>query len=211
MVLNAEISDLEGTKGKLKFSGNRNNPKDVAAFKQLADTKQRFNMQIAPYPLIKPEVAIAGWITAAYLFTFYTFGYRYFITDHLNPIRQYIWGSFYDDQTKQPDNVKLAEYKNKDLYFKDPILEINIPLSPMNPIHLEIKILNYVITLPFHFVPSYMGQFLRSYAPQIFDKDGEVKKDFPEGTFLGISINCTKTIRHECIWDTILGKEIKTP
>lgn len=108
-----------------------------------------------------------------------------------------------------PDSVNVGEYKNKTIYFPDPVIEINIPLNPPDLITLKVKILNYEITLPFHFVPSALGSFLKVYAPNIFEKDSDmIKSDLPEGSFLGIVINCTKTRPHECIWDHVLGKSI---
>lgn len=88
--LNANVVRKSGGRGTISFAANRNNPAEVVAFKELAKTKQKFNMQVLPNHLINPKIAKAGLITSAYLYAFYTFGYRYVVSDLVNPTRQYI-------------------------------------------------------------------------------------------------------------------------
>jgi hypothetical protein len=102
----------------------------------------------------------------------------------------------------------MGEYKNKQIYYSEPQLEVNVPLNPPDPVSVQVKLYSYVVNLPFSFFSSVMVPFLEVVAPQIFDKDGSLRKDIGLDTFLAISVQCTKTGPHECIWDYVLGRKL---
>lgn len=206
--LSADIHRIGESNARLSFSVRRNNPAEVVAFKAMADSNQKFNLIVEPPHLIRTEVAKSGWITASYLFAFYTFGYRYLFNEYMEPVRKYIWDTLRSDAVALPDSVRVGEYKNPQIYFSEPQIEINIPLNSPDPIHLEIKMARYLISLPLSVNPTATGYLLQSVVPQIFSEDGSVKGDISPDTFLGINVKCTKTVSHECIWDFVLGKPI---
>lgn len=206
--LQANVTRTDKTGARLVFSAKRNSPTEIEAFKKMAASKQKFNLIVQPPRLVNTEKAKAGWVTSAFLFAFYTLGYRYLANEYMNPVRQFIWDSFDKKTVAMPDSVSVGEYKNKEVNFDEPRLEINIPLNPPDPCHVEIKMARYVISLPFRFYPAAMVPFLELVVPQIFVSDGLLRKDFDHDTFLTINIQCTKTVPHECVWDFILGKEV---
>lgn len=166
------------------------------------------NMIIEPTSLINADVTKAGWITSAFLLAFYTFGYRYIANDYMDPVRKYIWDFLNGRTSPIPGSVSMGEYKNKQIYYSEPQLEVNVPLNPPDPVSVQVKLYSYVVNLPFSFFSSVMVPFLEVVAPQIFDKDGSLRKDIGLDTFLAISVQCTKTGPHECIWDYVLGRKL---
>lgn len=197
-----EQGDFEGS---ITFSAKRNNPIDIDAFRRLSTDQTVFSLIVSPpHPQIRPDLATAGWVTSAFLMGFYTLGYRYIVSPHLDPVRKYICDSFSSNEIELPDGVEVGRYKNN-ISTDKPIVEINIPLKPQDALTLKVRYLDIVVTLPFHFDPTALSIFLKTFTPDIYDQEGHIRADFDEGTFLGIIVNCTKTRVHRCIWDYVLG------
>jgi len=70
----------------------RNNPREQERFLREIG-QEKFTIYIGPPHELKSELSMAGWITSAYLFAFYTLGYRYILHPALDNVREYIWQS----------------------------------------------------------------------------------------------------------------------
>jgi hypothetical protein len=155
----------------------------------------------------RPELAPVGWITSAYLFAFYTFGYRYILHPMLDPIREYILSSFDKEQSK---NLKMSypsfglqEDKNK--FTEAPTIEIIISLEP-EVAYLQIHLFTYQIKLPFHYVPIALSAFVHLQMPDINERLPELKKS---GDLIYFEIvNHSKVHCAECPLDYVLGKPV---
>ncbi len=98
------------------------------------------------------QLAQVGWLTSAYLYAFYTFGYQYVLQSTLDPVRDYIKRSF----SGITDNQLLLD-KHKDILvqpcelhnFQEPNMEFIMHTQGSNvPCHLEISLVHYHIRLP---------------------------------------------------------------
>jgi hypothetical protein len=155
----------------------------------------------------RPELAPVGWITSAYLFAFYTFGYRYIFHHTLDPVREYILSSFDKEQHK---NLKasyatfgIREYKDK--FFETPTIEIILPFEE-EVIYLQIQLFKYQIKLPFHYSQADFSDFIYSRMPDINERLPELKKSV--GHLYFEILNHSKANCPECMLDYILGKPI---
>ena len=184
----------------------RNNPREQERF--LAATQNdKFALVIEPQNELKSELSPVGWITSAYLFAFYTFGYRYILHSNLDIVRDYILKSF-DDKTsanlKRPksDNFGLTECKEHN--FENPEIALVIPMDEETRIHLEVSFLDYHIRLPFHFVPNVLQAMILNVP--------DVANQLPglRGTEIRLysPILCNKSDGYDCEWDYALGKPI---
>lgn len=155
----------------------------------------------------KPELAPVGWITSAYLFAFYTFGYRYILHPCLNPVREYISSSF-DEKNHMglktiPNIFDLREYYDK--YFSNPEIELIVSLDNKKPVYLQVNILRYQINLPFHYVPSVLSSLIYSRMPDIQERLPELQKS---GSILYFQIKQAKIGGVDSLCDYLLGKQI---
>jgi hypothetical protein len=184
----------------------RNNPKEQERF--LAATQNdRFGLLVEPCKEIKPELALVGWITSAYLFAFYSLGYRYILHPSLDIVRSYILESF---DTKAGANLAVPKAENfgliecKQHYFENPKIGLVVPMNEETLIHLEVSFLNYHIKLPFHFVPHILQALILDRADVANQLSGlkgsEIRLYSP--------ILCNKSGEHKCVWDYVLGKPI---
>lgn len=188
-----------------------NNPTDQKRFEQLiGNTKPvNINIDIIPANTVspKPELAPAGWITSAYLFAFYTFGYKYIFQPELEPVRKYIFSSL--DEKNQPslkveaETFDLREYKEK--YYPDPEMDLIVPVDGRSSVRLEINFLRYQVKLPFQYVPSVLKNFIYSRMPDIDKKIPELQA---AGEFLYFSIRHAKRANTITVLDYLLGKPV---
>ncbi len=191
----------------LNWLGNK--PADQKRFEKLVGNIVNINIDATPANTIspKPELAPVGWITSAYLFSFYTFGYRYIFHPNLEPVREYIFSSF-DEKNHSTlkagnETFGLREYKEK--YFPDPEMDLIVPLDGRSSIYLEVNFLRYQVRLPFQCVPSILKYLIYSRMPDIEKKIPEFAKT---GELLYFSIRHTKRDNSVTIFDYLLGKPI---
>jgi len=194
--------ELDKSTGKWK----RNNPEAQERFLSL-ETGESFALIIPPHHELKPNLSEVGWITSAYLFAFYTFGYRYIFHPSLDIVREYILKSFDDLESAslevpKLDNFGLTECKEHNL--ENPEIGIIIPTDRKTPIHIQVSFLDYHIRLPFHFVPHILQAMILS-VPGVADKFPEI---LGTETYLYSPITCNKSDMHVCKWDYVLGKSI---
>lgn len=212
--LRASIVSTGEKSAKLVFDADsrtgqwlRNNPAAQARFKQLGP-EDRFSMLIHPPHNLKTHLAQSGWITSAFLYAFYSFGYRYALSSLLDPVREYILASFDESAKEQLPAPRAVDFR-VDIcsthYYDDPVLELMVPLDGETPIHLQISFLDYHVRLPFPCNPDVLLTLLQLEIPGIEDRLNELSE---QGGFLSAKIECTKTAIHECVWDYVLGKEI---
>lgn len=186
----------------------RNDPEEQERFLALTQN-DKFGLLIEPQHELKSELAPVGWITSAYLYAFYTFGYRYILHPSLDIVRDYILKSFGDKtspdlKTPNSDNFGLTECKEHN--FENPEIGLIIPMDNKTSIHLQISFLDYHIRLPFHFVPFVLQAMILN-VPAIADQLPQLR-----GTDIRLysPITCNRSDRHDCKWDYVLGKPIPT-
>ena len=189
-----------------------NSPKMQERFERLIGNKEPININIDSVPAKSvtpnPEQAPVGWITSAYLFAFYTFGYRYILHSNLEPVRKYIISSFdkanvHSLDAKKDEAFELREYEEK--YFHDPEMNLIVPIDNRNYVYLEINFLRYQIKLPFQFAPSILESMIYSNMPDINKKLSALEKS---GDHIYFKIVHSKADCAECILDYLLGKPI---
>jgi hypothetical protein len=216
--INANISIDSDTK-RITISGKfdkdskwlNNDPKMQQRFMELVGKKEPISIAVDAKLLgerkPKPELAPVGWITSAYLFAFYTFGYRYILHPSLNLVRAYISSSFDEtnhmDLKTTPSVFDLREYKDK--YFSSPEIELIVPLENTESVYLQINILRYQINLRFHYVPSVLSSLIYSRMPDFQQQLPELQK---QGSILFFQIKQVKIGGVDSLWDYLLGKPI---
>lgn len=189
ILINANISIESNTK-RITISSKldkdikwlNNDPKMQQRFMKLVGEKDPISIFVDSKLLgelrPKPELAPVGWITSAYLFAFYTFGYRYILHPSLNPVREYISSSFNETNHMNlktiPSVFDLREYNDK--YFSSPEIELIVPLDNRESVYLQINILRYQINLPFHYVPSVLSNLIYSRMPDFQEQLPELQK-----------------------------------
>lgn len=98
------------------------------------------------------QLAQAGWLTSAYLFAFYTFGYRYIFHHSLDAVRDYILSSFdenvdrtLDYEADKPLSVRTCAVH----YSSQPNIMYMIPVVGTKQIHfIGVDYLDYHVRLP---------------------------------------------------------------
>jgi hypothetical protein len=121
--------------------------------------------------LINWPLAQVGWLTSAYLFAFYSFGYRYILQSCLNPVRNIILHSKPEKRDKQLDfqetkDITVRLCSEPTHFCSDPIIGLVVPFDDQTPFHQEVSFLSYHVRLP---VPS-MDR--REIILQIFGDEG---------------------------------------
>jgi len=218
ITFNANIS-IENATNKITISGKvdknsewlNNDPKMQERFLQLVGKEEPVSIFIDAKPLgtIKPksELAPVGWITSAYLFAFYTFGYRYVLHPSLDSVREYISSSFdkknHTNLKTIPNVFDIREYSDK--YFNYPEMELIVPLDNKKPVYLQVSILRYQINLPFHYVPSVLSSIIYSRMPDFQERLPELQKS---GSMLYFQIKQKKIGGVDSLSDYLLGKPI---
>lgn len=100
-------------------------------------------------------LAQVGWLTSAYLFAFYEFGYDYIFSPYLDPVRYYIQKSLSEEPDKTTLNFDRSKNMCVGVYSEpansppNPIVGFVIPTNKEIPIHTEVRFLDYYIRLPF--------------------------------------------------------------
>lgn len=199
--------------GKLDKEGKwiGNNPQMQQKFINLVGKEEPLSIKVSSTPIgeivPKSELAPVGWITSAYLYSFYTFGYRYILHPILNPIREYIFSSF--DKTKHSELKSknelfgIREYKDK--YFDSPEIVVIVPLNDKESVYLQVNFLRYQVNLPFHFAPPVLSYLIRSMIPDFSTKLPELQR---AGAFLYFSTKQKKIGEIESVFDYLLGKPL---
>ena len=216
--INANISIESNTKritisGKLDKDAKwlNNDPKMQQRFMELAGKKEPLSIAVDSKLLgerkPQPELAPVGWITSAYLFAFYTFGYKYILHPSLNSVREYISSSF--DETNHmslktiPGVFDLREYTDK--HFGSPEMELIVPLNNKESVYLQINVLKYQINLPFHYVPSVLSSLIYLRMPDFKERLPELQKS---DAVLFFQIKQKKAGGVDTLSDYLLGKQI---
>ena len=106
VLLNVENED------QITISGdwNRTNPKDRSAFENLIKQQKPISYVVHPLHDLKPSLARVGWITSAYLFAFYSLGYRYILHPGLDSVRAYIIKSFKSENEKLYKKSRIRRF-----------------------------------------------------------------------------------------------------
>ena len=216
--INAGVSIDNDTKtitisGKLDKDAKwlNNNPKMQQRFLSLVGKEEPVSIFIDATPLgknkPKPDLAPVGWITSAYLFAFYTFGYRYILHPMLDVVRKYILNSF--DETKHAElkmDQNIFDFRECDgKYFDSPDMELIMPLDNKESVYLQVSILRYQIRLPFHYAPPVLSHLIYSRMPDFKERLPELQKS---GSFLYFSIKQVKIGNAVSLCDYLLGKPL---
>jgi hypothetical protein len=119
----------------------------------------------------------AGFLTSAYLLAFYEYGYRYILGTFLDPVRNYIkgsWNRVVDSRLNFEESKDICVWRcSEPTHFcDDPQIGFVIPANEETPFHQEVRFLNYHIRLP---VPS--GIERRNLLLQLFGTDELPLKD----------------------------------
>jgi hypothetical protein len=185
----------------VKLSRKLNDPTQLAAFHSLTQTEAAFATVLVhnaiPY---RTELAQAGLITSAYLFAFYTFGYRYILNEDLDALRLYIQNSFQQKRGQQPplpDLNLLRAFMCNGHSQPNPQIGLVVPMDRRTVIHLQVTFLNYRILLPFYLLPNVFDARIINQQPPMQVDNATIALYRP--------VSCTKTSRHACVWDAVLG------
>ena len=185
----------------------RNNPKEQARFRSLGDRGESVSMILHPHHGVKPHLAKAGWVTSAYLYAFYTLGYRYIFHESLNIVREYIVRSFEDaakEQLELPESEVFRFEMNTNAY-ENPQIGLVIPLLGDRPVYLQVNFLDYQVRLPCRFNAVILKGLIDA---RISDSEELISRALATGNPLYAPIACNKLDQHDCIWDYVLGKPL---
>jgi len=218
IIINAN-AEIDQENKSITISGNvdknlrwiGNDPKMQKRFENLVGDKQPINIHIDTLPqqslVPKPELASVGWVTSAYLFAFYTFGYRYTLHSALDPVREYILSSFNEEHHKNLKatypSFELREYKSK--VVDVPTLEIIVDLGEKPVLHIDIS--RYQIRLPFPCSIPILLNMIYARMPDVYEQISKLKES---GDHIYFQLRHSKANCRECILDYLLGKPATT-
>jgi hypothetical protein len=210
------IDQASEIKGKLVFDLDqrrrqwaRNNPEEEAKFRAISASGETFSILINPDRRLAPKLPQAGWIASAYLFSFFTFGYRYILQEQVDKrVRSLIVHALYGDidLLEFPLESNFAVYEISTVSVSNAELGVVVPAQKDVNVYLRIRFLHNEVRLPFPFVPEVLGSLLFSRIPDFRERLKEVEDD--KG-FLYVPIRCTKLDGHDCVWDHVLGKPFR--
>ncbi len=174
-------------------------------FREVADGQTQISLAVNQFTA-DWKLAQAGWLTSAYLFAFYTFGYRYVFQSALDPVRDYILQSFegqVDDRLYFDQKKDIAVQTCKTHNYQEPQIIYQMKTQGSDvPHHLEISLLDYHVRLP---IP------LKVYE--------EVSAEFLPDPQAVLAADATGHVPHdaECLWEEtfsepdyeVMGSEIR--
>jgi len=197
------------TRDRKRKQWARNNPQKQDMFLSLVEKGEKFSLIIRPHQELRASLAKTGWLTAGYLLAFYTFGYRYIFYEELQPVRDHILASFKNGPENlafpKSDVISVTMCQTHNL--TDPRIELDMPTSGNQPVHVEVSFLNYHVELPFHGVYEPLLDVIHLQMPDFEERLPELaQQDIP----LRAPISCTKLDEHDCVWDYVMGKPIPT-
>lgn len=174
-----------------------NNP-EVRRFLNIQDDEIQQGIAIIHNYETSWDMGMVGWLTSAYLYAFYTFGYYFVFHQYLQPIRDYILGSYNeltDDRLEFEATNKFSVRRCNEHYFSEPQMMYVVPQKGSElSYHLEASLLDYHIRLPTFDVDTLNVEWGR-----VRDHDGEAA---------GIFIEKDKVDRVGKFWRTVLGPEL---
>lgn len=162
-------------------------------FREVADGQQQVTTAVNKFTT-DWKLAQAGWLTSAYLYAFYTFGYRYVFQSILDPVRDYIRQSFQgrvDDRLYFDQKKDMAVQTCKTHNFQEPNIIYHIKTQGSDvPHHLEVSLLDYHVRLP---IP------LKEYE--------DTPKDLLPDPEMVLAADATGHTPHdeECLWEELLS------
>lgn len=180
--LNAEIVTKDMTEIQLNFRRDRkygrwvrNNPKEQEKFLAL-EKDEPITIVEYPYHGIDSDLVQIGWLTSAYLFAFYIFGYSYILDESLAVVRKHIHDSFIrnsnqDIRLAQSDVLQVKMCKEH--YYSSPNIDLVVPLRHDLPVHLEVSFLNYHVILPFHAIDEIYSEIIHPIILDVEEKYAE--------------------------------------
>lgn len=140
----------------------------------------------------KPKLWQVGLLTAAYLYAFHTFGYRYIFQASLDSVRIYIQDAFEKkvDSRLDFENTKTINVSSFPAYYQHPDIGFFNPFDDKIPHHLRVHFLGYAIWLPIQY--TYVFQVDRANIPE-------------QG---GIMASAYGHLPHDglCQWERLLGE-----
>lgn len=189
-------------------------PEDQARFIELAkrsiESQQQFHVVINQPQQFKANLASAGWITSAYLMSFYTLGYRYILHQNFNFIREYIMSSFIPEKENSlalPEREDFHIETDESFDFSDPAIRINIPIGRSENIRLDVCFLKYIVCLPILLAPNIFEGYWSIMKKQLHGQHIPPAKE-GDSPCVYDYVHCTKTIEHTCLYDYLLGKPV---
>ncbi len=150
----AYFSHKDDKNFSLTFRERRDKYEHNENFKRYREyAKKQIPCDVIVYPYdINLSLAFAGWLTSAYLFAFYTFGYRFILHKSLDPVREYILQSFErrtDNRLDFHDDKTVSVRTCAKHFFQKPTIDYMIPpIGNKTPHHLEVSFLDYHVRLP---------------------------------------------------------------
>lgn len=185
----------------LRINPKGNNPKEIEKYGTL--TEPPCLIKIEPHhPKMSPSLAKVGALTAAYLFAFYTFGYRYVFSPYLNPVRDCIRKSFETDRQQiiQLPPSDFISITNCGGSHTVPEITLAFVFDRKTPVRLSVCFLNYHIKLPFTCNPDLLSDVIQQSGPNLPPN----VPNFENREFHIPPITCNKMEPHDCFWDDIL-------
>jgi hypothetical protein len=185
-----------------------NNPSEQARFTQAVQSDSKFDMIVHPQNSLRPVLWRVGWLTSAYLYTFYTFGYRLILHPEFDPVRRVISDSFIADKRKEfefPESNYLRVIACGAHNSPEPRMTIAVPVKANEYAHIEVDFLNYHVKLPFVADEQIFWWIVFQMLPDFDTRLIELRQ---ENNRPKIELHCTKTRHHDCMWDYVLGKPI---
>lgn len=191
----------DNTIDSLTFNLKNLSKNERMQFRDLIDsTKVSLNVH-SPRDGVAP-IAKAGWVQAAYLMAFYTFGYRYIFQPSAQIVYDYIQNSYQLDTKsfntiRTPSSIQVKICDN--CWDIHPNVKLIIPADHTLPPFIEISLLNYHIHLPIDGSKKWMDSFYNEQRPLLAKKLSD-----ESGYNLGdvrLKISCNKADSHACDWD----------
>lgn len=136
----------------------QNNPSELKRFHQIVEEKHNTALLIQNEKPFPQQHLLVGWVTAAYLYAFWKFGYRFILQPQLNVIRQFILDSFKPENKHKrlpapniPGFMVRAEIDNSTnnpVDVREPELFLMLPYSSAEVPHIKVNLLNFTVNLP---------------------------------------------------------------
>jgi hypothetical protein len=91
--------------------------------------------------------------------------------------------------------------------FDEPRIELDMPTSGNQPVHVEVSYLNYHMELPFHGIREVLMDVIHLQMPHFEEDLPQLAK---QAIPLRALVSCTKLDGHDCMWDYVMGKPLPT-
>jgi hypothetical protein len=182
------------------------NSEKMRRFRMYQENQEKLDVIVAGFNT-NWYLAQAGWLTSAYLFAFYVFGYKYIFHTALDPVRNYILQSFenkVDSRLTMHTCSKMSVQTCTLHKNSEPVIVYQIQTEGKpKPHHLEVSFLDYHVRLPLGMRKSQI--WTETDISEILGSQTTMLEQIPDNAMLAMDVSDHRPHGGNCIWDKIMA------